>query len=499
VVLSATTGSCFNRIEDLARSGAPTGTVFGSDNVNLKSDRPFAWTLRNLGTLTAAALIALHVSAAATADAQTLPEALSQAYESNPTLRAARAQLRSVNENVPQELSNWRPSVTAGSSLGKRRTEVDGTVDSTGNLTPFTASIDVTQPIYRGGRTLAGTERAENEVRAQRESLRSVEQNVLLNAATSYTNVWRDQAVLQLNIGNEGVLAQQLEATRDRFEVGEVTRTDVAQAETRLATAISDRIASEGNLASSRAAFQEVIGSFPGTLPSPSVPGNLPALQDEVVSIAIKDNPDVTSAVFSELAAQKNIRQVTGELYPEVSLVGSLSHQDESSNVDTNSDSASLIAQVSIPIYQQGSVSSRVREAKQISSQRRIQIEEQRRRAEQIAVSAWEALVTAQAQIRSFESAVASAEIALEGVRQENEVGARTILDILDAEQELLNAQVSLVGAQRDEVVAGYQVLSAVGRLNASFTGLPVEVYDVEADYRSVRNKWFGLSAPGTE
>ncbi|WP_282608408.1 TolC family outer membrane protein [Pelagibius sp. Alg239-R121] len=468
--------------------------------MKLKSVRQSTGTLRGLSVLTAAALMMSQVFAVSTAEAQTLPEALSQAYDSNPTLRAARAELRSVNENVPQELSNWRPNVTAGSSLGKRRSEVDSDgTDSEDSLTPFTANIDVTQPLYRGGRTIAGTERAENEVKAQRESLRSTEQSVLLSAATSYTDVWRDQAVLQLNISNEGVLAQQLEATEDRFEVGEVTRTDVAQAETRHATAVSDRIAAEGNLTSSRAVYQEVIGSFPGTLPAPPVPGDLPTAQDEIVAQATKNNPDVTSAVYTELAAQKNVRQVTGELYPEVSLVGSLSHQDEVSSSDTETDSASLIAQVSIPIYQQGSVSSRVRAAKQISSQRRVQIEEQRRRAEQVAVSAWEALMTAQAQIRSFESAVASAEIALEGVRQENEVGARTILDILDAEQELLNSQVSLVGAQRDEVVAGYQVLSAIGRLNAGFIGLPVEVYDVEADYRSVRDKWFGLSAPGTE
>lgn len=453
---------------------------------------------RSLGVLAATASLALWSPAQGVA--QTLPEALSQAYDTNPTLRAARAQLRSVNENVPQELSNWRPNVTAGTSAGKRRSETDtDNSDSEDNLTPFTANIDVTQPIYRGGRTIAGTERAENEVRAQRESLRSTEQTVLLNAATSYTDVWRDQAVLELNISNEDVIGQQLEATGDRFEVGEVTRTDVAQAETRLATAVSDRIAAEGALTASRAVYQEIVGSFPGTLRTPPVPVNLPGTQDEVVALATENNPDVTSAVFVERAAQKNVRQVKGELYPEVNLVGTLSHQDEVSSSDTETDSASIIAQVSIPIYQQGSVYSRVRAAKQISSQRRVEIEEQRRRAEQIAVSAWEDLQTARAQIRSFESAVASAEIALEGVRQENEVGARTILDILDAEQELLNAQVSLVGAQRDEVVAGYQVLSAIGQLSAREIALPVEVYDVEADYRAVRNKWFGLGAPGTE
>ncbi|WP_246116812.1 TolC family outer membrane protein [Denitrobaculum tricleocarpae] len=455
-------------------------------------------TVRRLGVFATLASVMLWTPSGAVA--QTLPEALSQAYDTNPTLRAARAQLRSVNENVPQELSNWRPNVTAGTSVGKRRSEFESdTTDSEDSLTPFTANVDVTQPLYRGGRTIAGTERAENEVRAQREIVRSTEQSVLLNAATSYTDVWRDQAVLQLNISNEDVIGQQLEATGDRFEVGEVTRTDVAQAETRLATAVSDRIAAEGSLATSRAVYQEVIGSFPGTLVTPPVPVNLPATQDEVVTLATENNPDVTSAVFTERAAEKNVRQVKGELYPEVNLVGSLSHQDEVSNSDTETDSASIIAQVSIPIYQQGSVYSRVRAAKQISSQRRVEIEEQRRRAEQIAVSAWEDLQTARAQIRSFESAVASAEIALEGVRQENEVGARTILDILDAEQELLNAQVSLVGAQRDEVVAGYQVLSAIGQLSAGEIALPVEVYDVEADYRAVRNKWFGITAPGTE
>lgn len=468
--------------------------------MKLKSVRSTPLVLGRLGAFAFASVLAYQVLTPVSLQAQTLNEALAQAYDTNPTLRAARAALRSVNENVPQELSNWRPNVTAGSSAGKRRSEVDGdAADRTDTLTPFTANIDVTQPIYRGGRTEAGIERAENEVKAQREILRSTEQSILLNAATSYTDVWRDQAVLRLNINNEDVIGQQLEATRDRFEVGEVTRTDVAQAETRLATAVSDRIASEGNLATSRAIYQEVIGVFPGILPPPPVPVDLPSSQDSAVSQAIQDNPEVTSAVFTELAAQKNVRQVKGELYPEVNLVGSLSHQDEVSTNNLENDSASIIAEISIPIYQQGSVSSRVRAAKQISSQRRVEIEEQRRRAEQVAVSAWEALVTAQAQIRSFESAVESAEIALEGVRQENQVGARTILDILDAEQELLNAQVSLVGAQRDEVVAGYQTLAAIGKLSANIIGLPVDIYDVEADYRSVRDKWFGLDAPGTE
>ena len=452
--------------------------------------------------VTGAALVALTIGAQAIgarpAASQTLEEALVQAYQSNPTLSAARAELRSVNERVPQALSNWRPLLEADASAGQAVDDIERPSDrGSDGRTPLSSDLTLTQPVYRGGRTVAGTERAENEVLAQRALLADSEQTVLFDGVTVFADVWRDQSVLQLNLNNEQVLARQLEATQDRFEVGEVTRTDVAQSESRLSTATADRIQAEGNLTSSRAAFENVIGVFPEILEQPERPGELPADQQSVIDGAEAANPSVLATQFTELAALREVREVEGELLPEVSVRGQLSYQNESASRGSESSSAEVLALVTVPLYQQGSVSSRVREAKQVASQRRLEVREALRQAREDAISAWESLQTARAQIQAFQESVRANEIALEGVRQENAVGARTVLDVLDAEQELLDAQVNLVGAQRDEIVASYQVLTAIGRLTAMDLGLPTEIYDAEADYRAVRDRWFGLTAPG--
>ncbi len=451
---------------------------------------------RNVLTLLATLLVGLL--GAGEGQALTLEEALSAAYEENPTLRAARAQLRGVNEQVPQALSNWRPEVIVSASSGQNYVESNSIADSEDNITsPLDAQVVLSQPIYRGGRTLAGTRRAENDVRAERERLKAVEQNVLLQAVTAYMDVWRDEAVLRLNINNEQVLRRQLEASQDRFSVGEITRTDVAQSEARLARATADRIQGEGNLTASQAVFREIVGLEPVSLERPPKVVGIPGAQDQVVTEARAQNPNVTSAEFAERSAQDEVRVRTGELLPTVSLEGSVSRSENSLTSSSEVTQAQILAQVTVPIYQSGFVFSRIREAKQVSGQRRLEVDEARRRAEQEGISAWESLTTARAQIASFQSQVRSNEIALDGVRQENAVGARTILDILDAEQELLDSQVSLVVAERDEVVANYEVLGAVGRLTATEILLPVEMYDAEDDYEAVRDSWFGLGAPG--
>ena len=444
--------------------------------------------------------VGLAVAGGQPAAAQTLAGAMADAYSTNPTLAAARAELRAVNEGVPQALANWRPKVSVTASGGKAR--IDSETSTTSNqdtLTPLSASANVVQPLYRGGRTIAGTARAEQEVQAQRAILDSVEQFILLSASTAYMDVWLAQSVVAFTENNEKVIGRQLEATRDRFTVGEVTRTDVAQSETRLATATAERIGAEGALRSSRAIYKEVVGKAPGVLQAPPPVADLPASLDAVIDHSNSRNPDILAASFAEKAARHRVREVTGELYPTVDLSASLSHSEETSARGSETQRAEILAQVTIPLYQQGAVSSRVREAKQVSNQRRIEIEEVRRNAEQEGISAWEALQTARAQIHSFESGVRAAEIALEGVRQENEVGARTILDILDAERELLDAQVNLVRSQRDEIVAGFEVLSAIGQLTARDLELTVAVYDPEIDYLNVRNSWFGLGSNDKE
>ena len=463
-----------------------------------------AWLTVPRRGLLAAALIAIALPAAPAA-AQTLQESLAQAYVGNPTLKAARAELRTTNEQIPQELAAWRPQVTVTGTLGKQRIDQENGSGSAGTTsgfsgdddpettTPRSIDLNVTQTLYRGGQTVAGTRRAEAEVEAQRARLLTTEQDILFRSATAYMDVWRDQSVLQLNINNENVLRRQLEASRDRFEVGEVTRTDVAQSESRLARAVADRVQAEGDLTESRAIYQELVGSMPGTLRAPPPVDGLPGAQQEVIDAARVANPVVVAAQFSEKAERNNARAQFGQLLPELALVGTLSRSEESSNNDSKTEQGQILAQLTLPIYQQGFVSSQVREAKQRASQLRLEIDEARRNVEQASITAWEALQTARAQTRAFEAEVRATEIALEGVRQENAVGARTILDILDAEQEFLDAQVSLVRAQRDDIVAGYQVLQAMGRMIASFLKLPVKIYDPDVDLNAVRDVWFGF------
>jgi len=310
-------------------------------------------------------------------------------------------------------------------------------------------------------------------------------------------DVWRDEAVLRLNINNERVLSRQLEATRDRFDVGELTRTDVAQSEARLARATAERIGAEGNLTGSRAVFEEVIGLTPVAVAPPGPIAGLPDNESNAVAAGLDGNPDIAAAAFTEKAAQDQVRGSEGELYPEVSLSAELLHSENDVTGESERDAAQLLAIVSIPLYQQGLVSSQVRQDKQTANQRRIELEETRRRVRQECTDAWELLVTANAQIRSFTAETKSTQIALEGVREENSVGQRTVLDVLDAEQEFLDAQINLTRAQRDDTVASFGVLQCLGTLTATNLTLPVEIYDPETDYQAVRDLWFGLTAPG--
>jgi TolC family type I secretion outer membrane protein len=451
------------------------------------------------------ALVLVGLGAVNASWAESLDEALAAAYMENPTLLAARAELRGVNERVPQELSNYRPSAFVDGQAGVERIDSDfgsdGTTSSGGAETnePREILLDVEQPLYRGGRTVNGVARAEAEVQAQRARLRSVEQDVLLSAVAAYMDVWRDEAVLLLNINNEKVLARQLEATQDRFDVGELTRTDVAQSESRLSRATAERIGAEGNLTASEAAYQEVIGRPPelASLEPPDTLAGLPSAQGEVVRAAVDNNPDVISARFDETAAERQIKVSRGQLLPEAFLTGEARHTENFGSSDNETDVARGLFEVTVPVYQQGLVSSQVRESKQIFSQRKRELDEAIRSAERFAIDAWAGLETARAQSESFRAGVRSTGIALEGVRQENAVGARTILDILDAEQEFLDAQVSLVRARRDETVASYGVLAAIGRLTARDLALAVKAYNPDEDYQAVRNLWFGLDAPG--
>jgi outer membrane protein len=296
--------------------------------------------------------------------AEDIREALVNAYTNNPTLRAERASLRAVDEEVPQALSNWRPSVSASGDIGR-----DDTFDSaragdnsSGKdqiRTPRGVALEINQPLFRGFRTLAATRKAKNNVKAARAKLHSVEQTVLLDAATKYMDVVRDQAVLKLNIKNEQVLSRQLEATRDRFQVGEVTRTDVSQSEARLAGAKANRIKAEGDLETTRAAYKNVIGNLPGELKAPTeadLGAKLPDSKSGAMELAKDEHPDVLEAIYNDRAARDNIAEIRGELLPTLSLSGSSTYREERSGNLTRRAERSIMAELSVPLYQSGSV-----------------------------------------------------------------------------------------------------------------------------------------------
>lgn len=428
--------------------------------------------------------------------AQSLEKALSDAYANNPTLGAQRARLRAVDEAVPQALSGYRPTVSTQFSVSRTGSETRGSgVRSGSGSTPKEAEATVSQPIYNA-QVAPSVRRAEALVQAQRANLLVTEQQVLLAAATAYVDVVQNEAVLALTKNNEQVLSRQLQAAQDRFRVGEYTRTDVAQSESRLAGAVANRMAAEGTLEGSKATYARLVGSEPGKLKAPKPRFKLPANVQSAVSLARGNNPSVLAASFAEEAAKHAVSQQFGKLLPSASLAASASRTYDpgrSSNVELDwSQSASVTARVTVPLYQAGLPDSMVREAKQTANQARIEIEEARRQAVESAVAAWQSLETARANIESYRSQVRAAEIALDGVRQEAQVGSRTVLDVLNQEQELLNGRVNLVRAQRNEMVAAFTLLAAVGQLTAQNLALQTPAYDPHANYKQVRDKWIG-------
>ncbi len=453
--------------------------------------------MRRGGSLAAVSLFAM-LAAGVAAKADDLNAALGQTYVANPTLDAARAQLRSTDEGVPQALSGWRPTVIGQVSAGSEWSH-DGTkagpnqliIDKNRQFFPRTYSLTLTQPLFDGFGTVSSTKAAEKRVKAGRAQLRDTEQQVMFQAVQAYMSVVTDRSILDLRRNNEKVLQAQLQATNDRFDAGEVTKTDVAQAQSRLQGATADRIAAEGDLTAAMAVYRQVIGQEPVQLTMPNVPPNLPLKEEEVQSLA-QQQPIVIAAGFIVDATKDDIDTQFSELLPSLSLQGSVSQADEQASDRDHTTDGTILGVLSVPLYQAGAPDSRVRQAKQIYQQARRQLDEARRSADQQAVAAWQALETAQAQIVSFQEQVRATDIALEGVRQEQSVGARTVLDVLDAEQESLNAKVSLVTAQTNLVIARYQVLQAIGRLNAKDLALNVPLYDPAQHYNEVRNKWWG-------
>ena len=433
------------------------------------------------------------------ASAQSIKDALAQTYSTNPSLMAARARLRGVDEQVPQALSGWRPTVEMSAEYGSSsfQTNTLQPPNRSQHRDPRSIEFSISQPLYSGGQTTAATQEAENNVKAERARLVTSEQNVLAEAATAYLDVVRDQLVLDLNINNVQVLNRQLEAIRDRFAVGEVTQTDVSQAESRLARANADRIQSQANLEISRAAYRNVVGDSPGRLVQPPQTADLPGNLSDAVKIATTQDPRVAAAEFDELASSANVDQNFGALLPSIRVVGTASRFFDSTSETSRVDEYEGKFVLSVPIYQAGEEHSVVRAAKQAVAERRRRTDQARLDATEAATLAWEKLTSARARVVAFNAEIRAAEVAYDGVRREAEVGSRTVLDVLDAEQELLNARVDHARASRDEQVASYELKVATGQMTARRLALGVEVYEPEDHYREVRDKWFGLNSSG--
>lgn len=456
-----------------------------------------------LSTSVAALLLVCGIAGTASA-AETLESALAKAYGTNPTLNAQRAALRVSNEGVPQALSGYRPRVNATADLGATGTDaftpsIPGRNNSNSRSTTFPGGggIQVDQTIWNAGRTGNAVSQAEALVLASRESLRLSEQNVLLDAATSYMNVLRDTAILNLNTNNVEVLEEQLRQTRDRFSVGEVTRTDVAQSEARLASSRSQAALAESNLKASLGRYRQIVGVQPRRLaPARPLERNLPRTLEEGLRVSQAGHPAVLSALFNVDAADIGVKLAEADLYPTLGVSASVQQRYSSQLPDDRRTVASVVGRLTVPIYEGGQVYSRTRQAKELAGQRRLEADITREQIRANVVAAWGSLEAAKAQTIAAQAQVAAAETALNGVREEAKVGQRTTLDVLNAQQELLSARSSLVSAQRDRVVASYNVLSTVGRLNASTLGLRVAKHDPNLHYQQVRDKWIGLQTP---
>ena len=433
--------------------------------------------------------------------AETLPEALVKAYQTNPQLNAERARQRGTDENVPQALAGYRPQIVASLGAGLqavRNLLPDNTVQSAG-LTPWTIGLTVTQVLFNGNKTSNNVRVAEFQVKSGREALRNVEQGVLLDAATAYMNVMANYALVESQRSNVQVLREIQATTKRRLNAGDVTPTDTAQAESRLSRGLADLNVAEVALAISKEIYAQVIGEPPAQLiPASPVDRLIPATEAAAIDTTIHEHPAILGASYDVDVAAVSIKLAESSLLPSMSVQGSVSRSFQSDPTLSTmaTDQASVMGQVNVPIYDGGTASSQTRQAKEVASQSRMVLEKVRSQSRTAVVSAWVANEGTKIALKAVESEVHSADVALQGVRREANGGQRTTIDVLNAQQELTNARSRLILAQRDRVIASYTLLSAVGRLDVHTLNLDTPEYQPELHYHQVRDAWHGLRTP---
>ena len=433
--------------------------------------------------------------------ADTIEAALVRAYQNNPQLNAQRAQVRATDENVPQALSGYRPKVSVTASAGYQYTDAlsnfGAPIDFAGATPPTAIGATASQTLYNGNQTANKTRAAESQVSGAREGLRVLEESVLLSAATVYMDYLRDAAIVEVNKSNVRVLDQTLKQTQDRFNVGEVTRTDVAQSEAQLAAGKTQLLASQATLTTTQANFRRIIGNEPSALqPGSPVDRYLPGTLAGAVELSLIENPNVTASMFGIDVQFLQVKVNEGALLPTVTLQANVQQANQTTSTQPRTFSASALVQAAVPIYQGGAEYSLIRQSKENLSQQRLVLEQTRDQTRANTVTAWGQLVAGKAQVASAQAQVTASEIALNGVREEAKAGQRTTLDVLNAQQALVNARVALVTAQHDRVVASYSVLSAVGRLSPQVLHLQTTTYDPSVHYQQVRDSWFGVRTP---
>jgi outer membrane protein len=460
-----------------------------------------------------ALLLALCFTASA-ARAETLNGALLRAYDNSPVINSGRAGVRALDEKVPQALTGMRLRANAGAFLGAQDNrsvtrQIDETIADptftraqtksiqTGGSMPRSANLSIEQPVFDGFKTQNSTRVAETNVFAGRERLRLTEQRVLFNAASAYMNVLRDSAALKLQENNVAVLGEQLRQTKERYAYGQITLTDIAQAEARLAAGQSLAGQARAALEASVGVYRQTIGVEPKKLsPGNAVDRLIPKNREEVERIAQAEHPVILAALHDADAADLDIKVIEADFMPKLSIVGNVFTQTDISGIYNRNIGASIGGRLNVPLYEGGLTSSQLREAKEVAGQRRLDADVARADVIALVRANWGALQAAKTQIAAAQTQIAAAERALYGVREEAKAGQRTTLDILNAQQELLNARINLIFAQRERVVASFAVLSAMGRLSAQRLRLGESRYDPAIHFEQVKDSWGGIATP---
>jgi outer membrane protein len=467
---------------------------------------PKACRLFRTALLAAASLAALGSAAGR---AETISGALVKAYLTNPDINTQRAAVRVADENIPKANAGYLPTVEATANIGIQRTQANEILPSgSGGFTstppldfvakPRGYGIQASETVFNGNRTLNSIRQAESQVFGAREQLRNTEQNTLLSAVTAYMDVLEDTAILDLDNNNVDVLKEQLRETRDRFTVGEVTRTDVAQAEASLAQGQGTALSAVATLQAAVARYRQFVGDQPKSLaPVKPIARPLPKTLPEAISISQVEHPAISGSLHGVDAAQLQVKIAEGALYPTIGLSASLTNQyDSGGTPGLHQISGQILGQLTIPIYQGGAEYAATRQAKESLSQQEIQTDSLRNQVRQAVVAAWGLNEAAVGVVRAARASVSANEVALTGVREEAKVGQRTTLDVLNAQQALLQSRTTLVQAEHDQVVDSYSLLSAIGRLNIPTLGLAVAEYDPRVHFDQVKGKWIGLRTP---